>query len=51
VWFAEQREAFMESAGPHLRRGGTVKLLALGRPSWQAEGDVGTEFTLRQQPH
>ncbi len=29
---------------------GTVKLLALGRPSWQAEGDAGTEFKLRQQP-
>lgn len=30
--------------------GGTVKLLALGRASWQAEGDAGTEFKLRQQP-
>jgi hypothetical protein len=29
---------------------GTVKLLALGRPSWRAEGDAGTEFKLRQQP-
>ncbi len=29
---------------------GTVKLLALGRPSWQAEGDAGTEFKPRQQP-
>ena len=30
--------------------GGTVKLLALGRASWQAEGDAGTEFKPRQQP-
>ena len=30
--------------------GGIVKLLALVRPSWQTEGDAGTEFKLRQQP-
>ena len=29
---------------------GTVKLLAFGQASWQAEGDAGTEFKLRQQP-
>ena len=30
--------------------GGTVKLLAVSRASWQAEGDAGTEFKPRQQP-
>ena len=30
--------------------GGTVKLSALGRPSWQAEGDVGASLKPRRQP-
>ena len=29
---------------------GTVKLSALGRPSWQAEGDVGASLKPRRQP-
>ncbi len=29
---------------------GTVKLLAFGQASWQAEGDAGTEFKPREQP-
>ena len=32
------------------RRKGTVKLLAFGQASWQAEGDAGTEVMLPQQP-
>ncbi len=31
VWFAEQREAFMESAGPHLRRGFATLLYTVQR--------------------